>query len=33
VIELVEEKYQRLVLTVDGPRDVVQRINNAAGAA
>ncbi len=32
VIELVEEKYQRLVLTVDGPREVVQRINNAAGA-
>ncbi len=33
VIELVDEKYQRLVLTVDGPRELVQRINNAARAA
>lgn len=30
VVELVDEDYQRLVLTVDDPREVVRRINNAA---
>jgi len=33
VIELVDEDFQRLVLTVDAPRDVAQAINNAARAA
>lgn len=30
VIELVDEKYQRLVLTVGDPRAVVKIVNNAA---
>lgn len=33
VIELVDEKYRRLVLTVDSPRETVQLVNNAATAA
>lgn len=33
VIELLDEDLQRLVLTVDAPRDVAQAINNAARAA
>lgn len=33
VIELVDEKYRRLVLTVADPRDVVRRVNDAASAA
>jgi hypothetical protein len=33
VVELVDEEFQRLVLTVDAPRDLVQAINNAARGA
>lgn len=32
VIELVDEEYQRLVLTVDNPRDVVLLVNESAAA-
>ena len=33
VIELADEEYQRLFLTVDEPRRLVQAINNAIGSA
>lgn len=33
VIELEQQEYQRLILTVEDPRAVVQLINNAAAAA
>ncbi|MGB2722283.1 MAG: hypothetical protein WBG53_17195 [Rhodococcus sp. (in: high G+C Gram-positive bacteria)] len=33
VIELEQQEYQRLVLTVADPRAVVQSVNNAAAAA